>query len=189
MADRELDYDRVLANSENHPGIIEAINLASEDGTVTWLTHDGNPIAAIVPPDVAEREMWPMLKMDADGKVSIVPVEQPEPAGELYELVTVADLRPGDRIYLMAQRRTVLDVPWHPEEMREEYLRIPMSDAGPGITKLSPPFDRGLLVPRLAAALDRAAVIAVIEKYAGPHYGSAELADRIRKLFKGEVHA
>ena len=68
---------------------------------------------------------------------------------ELYELVPTAELQPGDRIYLMAQRRTVLEKPWHPEEMREEFLRIPMSDNGPGISKLSPPFERDFLVPRL----------------------------------------
>jgi hypothetical protein len=82
--------------------------------------------------------------------------DEPEPgrgndhaliAGELYELVHVEDLEPGDRIYLMSQRRTVLDRPWHPEEMRPELLRIPMSDRGG--SKMGPPFERDFLVPRL----------------------------------------
>lgn len=69
--------------------------------------------------------------------------------GERYELVHAGDLEPGDRIYLMAQRRIVLEKPWHPEEMRPELLRIPMSDGSPAITKLGPPFERDHLVPRL----------------------------------------
>lgn len=82
--------------------------------------------------------------------------DEPEPgrgndhdliAGERYELVHVEDLEPGDQIYLMSQRRTVLDRPWHPEEMRPELLRIPMSDRG--VSKIGPPFERDFLVPRL----------------------------------------
>lgn len=69
--------------------------------------------------------------------------------GERYELTPVKNLAPGDQIYLMAQRRTVLAKPWHPDEMRPELLRIPMSDQGPGMTKIGPPFERDFLVPRL----------------------------------------
>lgn len=72
-------------------------------------------------------------------------------AGERYELVHVADLEPGDQIYLMGQRRTVLAKPWHPEEMRPELLRIPMSDGGPGVSRIGPPFERDFLVARVAS--------------------------------------
>jgi hypothetical protein len=69
--------------------------------------------------------------------------------GERWELVHVGDLAEGDRIFLMGQRRMVLGKPWHPEEMRPELLRIPMSDQGPGVTKIGPPFEADFLVPRL----------------------------------------
>jgi hypothetical protein len=68
--------------------------------------------------------------------------------GERYELVHAGDLKPGDEIYLMAQRRTVLDKPWHPEEMRPELVRIPVSDRSSSITSMGPPFERDHLVPR-----------------------------------------
>lgn len=71
--------------------------------------------------------------------------------GERYELVRAQDLESGDQIYLMARRRLVVAKPYHPEEMRPELLRIPMSDTVPGDYKMGPPYERDHLVPRLVA--------------------------------------
>jgi hypothetical protein len=71
--------------------------------------------------------------------------------GERYELVHAGDLEPGDQIYLMARRRTVTGKPWHPEEMRPELVRIPVSDRIGGRQAMGPPFEHDHLVPRLVS--------------------------------------
>jgi hypothetical protein len=73
---------------------------------------------------------------------AVIPAEQ-------YELVPVEALQPGDQIYLMARRRLVMAKPYHPEEMRPEMRRIPMSDTVPGEVTMAPPFEQDHLVPRL----------------------------------------
>jgi hypothetical protein len=47
MADAERD-------DTGHDALIDAIDLASDQGAFTWITRSGKPVAAIVPVDSAE---------------------------------------------------------------------------------------------------------------------------------------
>lgn len=108
----------------------------------------GNRLAGL---DWAEKAHWITIGGEWRGQ-RWDPLDDTEPVpGERYELVHVEDLQPGDQIYLMARRRLVMAQPYHPEEMRPELLRIPMSDTVPGTMKMAPPFERHHLVPRLVA--------------------------------------
>jgi hypothetical protein len=100
--------------------------------------------------DWAEKASWITLRGEWRGQRRLPALDDTEPVpGEQYELVHVEDLQPGDQIYLMARRRLVMAEPYHPEEMRPELLRIPMSDTVPGSMTMAPPFERDHLVPRL----------------------------------------
>ena len=59
MSEHEADIGPLLNTDESgkrhaRRKLIEAIDLASDQGQVTWLTDGGKRIAAIVPVDVAE---------------------------------------------------------------------------------------------------------------------------------------
>ena len=102
--------------------------------------------------DWAEKGHWITIEGEWRGQHRLPAMDDTEPVpGERYELVHVEDLQPGDQIYMMARRRLVMANPYHPEEMRPELLRIPMSDTVPGEMKMAPPFERDHLVPRLVA--------------------------------------
>jgi hypothetical protein len=104
------------------------------------------------PLDWSDKGHWITIKGEWRGQRRLPALDDTEPVpGERYELVHVEDLRPGDQIYLMARRRLVMAEPYHPEEMRPELLRIPVSGAVPGEMKMAPPFERDHLVPRLLA--------------------------------------
>lgn len=54
----ELELSRQEAESL-HDDLLDAVDLASDQDTITWLTDNGRRIAAIVPVDVAEtHEAW-----------------------------------------------------------------------------------------------------------------------------------
>lgn len=90
------------------------------------------------------------------GQPRLPALDETDPVpGERYELVRAEDLKPGDQIYLMARRRLVVAEPYHPEEMRPELLRIPVSDTVPGEYRMGPPYEKDHLVPRLVPRLVR----------------------------------
>jgi hypothetical protein len=56
VTDRELNVNEYrMAGEAYWDAVADAIDLASDQDTTTWLTDNGKRIAAIVPVDVAER--------------------------------------------------------------------------------------------------------------------------------------
>lgn len=63
MNDREVEVRDLTYPTDEK--LLDAIDLASDQDTVTWLTESGRRVAAIVPVDVAESD--PVRRLLLDG--------------------------------------------------------------------------------------------------------------------------